>query len=160
MLSKPKLRSKHQQHDFRDLAMHFWHTVAISDLESRSECAHRAYLNPEEPGTAGHALYFEKPEVERMSEWPTELDNGLVYNKLTAPSRLPTTPMPPNHSPTLTRRHSSLSHRQRLIDMVYLRRHLNQFFADRCQQQLIDRCRQASVHAGRMTSEKLVQASR
>ena len=48
MLSKPKLRSKHQQHDFRDLAMHFWHTVAISDLESRSECAHRAYLNPEE----------------------------------------------------------------------------------------------------------------
>lgn len=28
--------------------MHSWHHVAISDLESRPECVHRAYLDPED----------------------------------------------------------------------------------------------------------------
>lgn len=69
--------------------MHSWHTVAISDLESRPECAHRAHLNPEEIWNGWTSLYFEKPEVERMSEWLAELDGGLVCNELTAPSPLP-----------------------------------------------------------------------
>lgn len=43
----------------------------------------------------GHAPYFEKPEIERMSEWLTELDDDLVCNELTVPSPLPATPMPP-----------------------------------------------------------------
>lgn len=76
--------------------MHSWHTVAISDLESRPECAHRAHLNPEEIWNGWTSLYFEKPEVERMSEWLAELDDGLVCNELTAPSPLPAIPMSPN----------------------------------------------------------------
>ena len=57
-----------------------WHTVAIADLESRPECAHRAYLDPEEEWNGWACPYFEKSEVERMAAWLLEFDDGLVYS--------------------------------------------------------------------------------
>ena len=47
--------------------MFAWYHVAISDLESRPECVHRAYLNPDDTWNGRACPYFEKPEVECMS---------------------------------------------------------------------------------------------
>lgn len=57
-----------------------WQTVAIADLEPRSECAHRAYLDPKEEWNGWACPYFEKSEVERMAAWLPEFDDGLVYS--------------------------------------------------------------------------------
>ena len=57
-----------------------WHTVAIADLESRPECIHRAYLDPEEEWNGWACPYFEKYEVERMAAWLPEFDDSLVYS--------------------------------------------------------------------------------
>lgn len=40
-------------------------------------------LIPMTLGTAGHAPYFEEPEVERMSAWLPEFDDSLAYDKAT-----------------------------------------------------------------------------
>nr|WP_314784091.1 hypothetical protein [Olsenella uli] len=63
--------------------VHQWATVAISDLESRPECIHRASLDPEDTWNGWACPYFEKPEAERMSAWLPELDDGLVYDVAT-----------------------------------------------------------------------------
>ncbi len=57
-----------------------WHTVAIADLESRPECAHRAYLDPEEEWNGWACPCFEKSEVEHMAAWLPEFGDGLVYS--------------------------------------------------------------------------------
>lgn len=54
--------------------MYAWHIVAISDLESHPECVHRAYLNSDDTWNGWACPYFEKPEVERMTEWRKEHD--------------------------------------------------------------------------------------
>ena len=58
-----------------------WTHVAISDLESRPERIHRAYLDPDDTWNGRACPYFEKSEVERMSAWLAEFDDGLVYDK-------------------------------------------------------------------------------
>lgn len=63
--------------------MYAWHTVAISDLETRPECVHRAYLDPEEEWSGWAYPYFEKHEVERMAAWLPEFDDGLEYDEVT-----------------------------------------------------------------------------
>lgn len=57
-----------------------WTTVAIADLETRPECAHRAYLDPEEEWNGWACPHFEKSEIERMDAWLPEFDDGLVYS--------------------------------------------------------------------------------
>ena len=63
--------------------MHAWHSVAIADLESRPECIHRAYLDPEEEWNGWACPYFEKPEVKRTAAWLPEFDDGLKYDEAT-----------------------------------------------------------------------------
>lgn len=60
-----------------------WMTVAIADLESRPECVHRAYLDPENEWNGWACPYFKKPEVERMAEWLSEFEDSLVYDEVT-----------------------------------------------------------------------------
>lgn len=63
--------------------MYAWHTVAISDPESRPECAHRAYLNSNDAWNGWACPYFEKSEVERMVAWLPEFDDSLVFDEAT-----------------------------------------------------------------------------
>lgn len=63
--------------------MHAWHTVAISDLESRPECIHRAYLDPKDTWNGWACPYFDKTKVKRMVAWLSEFDDGLVYDETT-----------------------------------------------------------------------------
>lgn len=60
-----------------------WTHVAIADLESRPECIHRAYLDHEDEWNGWACPYFEKSEVECMSAWLPEFDDGLVYDEAT-----------------------------------------------------------------------------
>ena len=58
-----------------------WTNVAISDLESRPECVHRAYIDPEDTWNGWACPYFEKPEVERMAAWLHDFDDSLVFDE-------------------------------------------------------------------------------
>ena len=58
-----------------------WHKVAIADLGARSECIHRAYLDPAEEWNGWACPYFDKSEVERMAVWLPEFDDSLVYSE-------------------------------------------------------------------------------
>lgn len=60
-----------------------WTYVAIFDLESRPECVHRAYLDPEETWNGWACPSLEKPEVERMAVWLPDFDDGLVFDETT-----------------------------------------------------------------------------
>lgn len=60
-----------------------WHNVAIADIESRPECVHCAYLDPEEEWNGWACPYFERSEVERMAAWLPEFDESLVYDEAT-----------------------------------------------------------------------------
>lgn len=60
--------------------MFAWHHVAIADLEERSECVHRAYLDPEETWNGWAYPYFKKSEIERMAAWLPEFDDSLVFD--------------------------------------------------------------------------------
>lgn len=63
--------------------MSAWRTVAISNPESRPECVHRAYLNPDDTWNSWACPYFEKSEVERMAAWLPEYDDSLVFDEAT-----------------------------------------------------------------------------
>lgn len=60
-----------------------WAQVAIADLESRPECIHRAYLDPEDTWNGWSCPYFEKFEVERMSAWLPEFNDEPIYDEAT-----------------------------------------------------------------------------
>lgn len=60
-----------------------WYLVEISDLESRPECVHRAYLDPEEEWNGWACPYFEKSEIGRMTAWLPKFDDGPEYDEAT-----------------------------------------------------------------------------